>query len=265
MPCVRCGEQRRVALDVAGRATAGACRPCGRQSPRPAPGSSLPRLVYRHAWLTVHARCISSSTSSRASASACGGRHPAVPARAARRRARAPATLEIDFNGTDYSFLRAALPFLLAMLVLAIAARADRRAPRCGPEAARRADRGAVVAAASSRSALGALLFAGSLADAQLRVVAGLLGGVACAAVAHRGRRARCSRGRAPRLDRPPPRRAPALRRRRRAGARRAVVVLLPPVGDRSRWRCCCGCWSPAAGARARSTPACASSCADRP
>ena len=88
-----------------------------------------------------------------------GGRDPAVSARARGRRA-AAGDVEIHFNHTDFSFLQSA-PFLLAMLVGAIAARRWSSAG-CRPSARAPARRCSCLAAAS-RSALGALFFAGSL------------------------------------------------------------------------------------------------------
>lgn len=84
--------------------------------------------------------------------------------------------LGIDFEGTDWSFLESP-GFLLAVLAVAVIAYA---AERSG--ANRRA-----VAAGSALVALvlGALLFAGSLADGGHSGLPGLLAGAACAALAY--------------------------------------------------------------------------------
>ena len=83
--------------------------------------------------------------------------------------------VEIHFNGTDYSFLQQA-PFLIAMAVAAIVlALAERRLK---PE-----QRIFAAALAAAGAALGALLFAGSLARGHYASWPGLIGGVLCAAV----------------------------------------------------------------------------------
>jgi hypothetical protein len=88
----------------------------------------------------------------------------------------AAGNVEIHFKHTDYSFLQS-LPFLLAIAVcvvlgLAIAARlgAGERRP-------------AEIALALVSLALGALLFAGSLARGHYAAWPGLVGGVVCAGV----------------------------------------------------------------------------------
>ena len=87
----------------------------------------------------------------------------------------AAGSVEIHFNGTDYAFLQSA-PFLVAVAVLAIVlGLAERRF---------RPEQGVFVAiVALAGAALGALLFAGSLAHGHYTPWPGLLGGVACAAV----------------------------------------------------------------------------------
>jgi hypothetical protein len=86
---------------------------------------------------------------------------------------------EIDFNGTDYSFLEH-LPFLLAMLVLAILLLIAER--RLAPQVLERGP-GAVVLGVLAL-VIGALLFAGALADDGYASWPGLIGGAMCAAVA---------------------------------------------------------------------------------
>jgi protein-S-isoprenylcysteine O-methyltransferase Ste14 len=83
--------------------------------------------------------------------------------------------VEIHFNGTDYSFLQQA-PFLAAMAVAAVVlALAEHR---FRPE-----QRLFAAALAIAGAALGALLFAGSLARGHYISWPGLIGGVLCAAV----------------------------------------------------------------------------------
>jgi uncharacterized membrane protein YgdD (TMEM256/DUF423 family) len=85
--------------------------------------------------------------------------------------------VEIHFNGTDYGFLQSAL-FLLLLAVAVIAlALAERRLPE-----ERRSPLTNLLAIAGL--VLGALLFAGSLARGHYAAWPGLIGGVACAALA---------------------------------------------------------------------------------
>jgi hypothetical protein len=87
--------------------------------------------------------------------------------------------LGIDFSGTDYGFLESP-GFLLAVLVLAVLAYAlDRRRSDAGAR-----DPASLLLAALAL-ALGALLFAGSLADGNHESWPGLIAGVACAALAY--------------------------------------------------------------------------------
>ena len=85
--------------------------------------------------------------------------------------------VEIHFKGTDYSFLQG-VPFLLGMvagvILIALLERrfADRLERRPG-----------VFVLAAVAMALGALLFAGSLARGHYTAWPGLIGGVLCAAV----------------------------------------------------------------------------------
>jgi hypothetical protein len=101
------------------------------------------------------------------------GIRPFLPALAVG--ALAAGSVQIHFNGTDYSFLERG-PFLAAVAVLAIVlALAERRfRPEQGVFAA-------ILLVAGA--ALGALLFAGSLARGHYAAWPGLIGGVVCAAV----------------------------------------------------------------------------------
>jgi Domain of unknown function (DUF4126) len=122
------------------------------------------------------------------------GIRPFLPGLAAG--ALAAGDVEIDFNGTHYSFLEH-VPFLLALLILAIAlAVAERRMP---PERLARGTLGAALALAAM--ALGALFFAGALADDHYAAWPGWIGGVVCAAVAIAATRPLLARVRG-RLDR---------------------------------------------------------------
>ena len=103
------------------------------------------------------------------------GIRPFLPALAVG--ALAAADVQIDFKGTDFSFLQSA-PFLIAVLVAALAVVLLER--RLGSEAI---GRGPVVLVLGALAlALGALLFAGALAQGHYASWAGLIGGVACAA-----------------------------------------------------------------------------------
>jgi Domain of unknown function (DUF4126) len=101
------------------------------------------------------------------------GIRPFLPALAVG--ALAAGSVQIHFNGTDYSFLQHG-PFLAAVAVAAILlAIAERRF---------RPEQGAFVAVlVIAGAALGALLFAGSLARGHYAAWPGLIGGVLCAAV----------------------------------------------------------------------------------
>jgi hypothetical protein len=136
----------------------------------------------------------------------------------------ATANLTIDFDGTDLAFLEAP-GWLLALVVALIVAVLLQR--RLGSD---RLDAGPVGAALSGIGiGIGAVLFAGALADHSDTWWPGLIGGVLCAALAQQAARNLFRRTRA-RLD---------------AGAREALTVyadgaslltallsvLLPPVG----------------------------------
>jgi hypothetical protein len=87
----------------------------------------------------------------------------------------------VDFSDTSYDFLESP-GFLLAVLALAVLAYAlDRRR---SPAADTRGDPAALVLAGAAL-ALGALLFAGSLAEGNHESWPGLIAGVACAALGY--------------------------------------------------------------------------------
>jgi hypothetical protein len=129
----------------------------------------------------------------------------------------------VDFDHTDYSFLESPA-FLVALLAaLLLVAFAERRF------GADKVDSGPIGAAVAGVSiGLGALLFAGSLADHHHTAWPGLIGGVLCAALAQAAARSLFSRTRA-RLDEAAKAALPAY-----AEAAGLVVaglsVLLPPL-----------------------------------
>jgi hypothetical protein len=101
----------------------------------------------------------------------------------------------VDFDHTDYSFLESPV-FLVALgLVLVVTALAERRV---GPGKVEAGPLGATVAGISI--GLGALLFAGSLADTHHTAWPGLIGGVVCAGLGSAAARSLFSRTRQ-RLD----------------------------------------------------------------
>ena len=102
------------------------------------------------------------------------GIRPFLPALAAG--ALAAGGVQIDFKGTDYSFLQSA-PFLLAMALAAIALALVERSRRLD-------DRAGIAVLAVAGAALGALLFAGSLSRGHYLTWPGIVGGIVCAAVA---------------------------------------------------------------------------------
>lgn len=103
--------------------------------------------------------------------------------------------VEIHFNGTDYSFLQS-VPFLLGMALGTIVLGALELGRHGG-----RVDREPlVVAVGAIGAALGAMMFAGSLARGHYLIWPGLAGGVLCAAVAVLATRPLLNRVRA-RLD----------------------------------------------------------------
>jgi hypothetical protein len=118
------------------------------------------------------------------------GIRPFLPALGAG--ALAAGDVELHFDHTDFSFLQSA-PFLLAMAVCAIALALIER--RLGAE---RLETGPVAAVLVLISmALGALLFAGSLARGGYAVWPGIVGGIACALVGAAATRPLLARARA--------------------------------------------------------------------
>jgi hypothetical protein len=90
----------------------------------------------------------------------------------------AAANAEIDFNGTNYSFLQSA-PFLLGILILAVLLGfLERRRGHRAEE-----PRPLLVALGLFAGVLGALLFAGSLARGHYAAWPGWIGGALCATV----------------------------------------------------------------------------------
>jgi hypothetical protein len=92
----------------------------------------------------------------------------------------ASADLTIDFDGTDYAFLEKGW-FLLLILVALLAMIVLQRSR--GSDAVERGPAGSALAGIGI--ALGALLFAGTLADHGYTAWPGLIAGVACAALGH--------------------------------------------------------------------------------
>jgi uncharacterized membrane protein YgdD (TMEM256/DUF423 family) len=89
----------------------------------------------------------------------------------------AAGNVEIHFKGTDYSFLQSGWFLLLLVVGVVVVALLERRYGE-------RLERGpGLVALAAVSLALGALLFAGSLARGHYAAWPGLIGGVLCAAV----------------------------------------------------------------------------------
>lgn len=132
--------------------------------------------------------------------------------------------VEIHFTRTDFSFLQST-PFLLALVVLAgLLALAERRL-----SSELLASRPAVTVLALAAAALGALLFAGSLARGGYVSWPGLIGGVLCVAIGILATRPLFSRVRA-RLDRASAAAVP-LYAEAVALLLAALSVLAPPVG----------------------------------
>ena len=159
----------------------------------------------------------------------------------------------IDFDGTDFSFLESPA-FLAAVVALGVLAfllersRANRSRRPGRPRRSRSCDARGVIGVV-----LGALLFAGALADNGHPVWIGLVFGPLCAALAlGRGRRPGGAGARAARAR--PGGAAHRVRRRRGADPRRdrGLRAAARVPGDPGFRRCCS---SAAAGARARSTP----------
>jgi hypothetical protein len=136
----------------------------------------------------------------------------------------AAANVQIHFNGTTYSFLQR-WPFLLALVVLAIlASMLERRIST---------DRGfrtpEAIGLALAGAALGALLFAGSLARGHYAAWPGWIGGVLCAAVGLFATRPIFARARA-RLDAEAAGAVP-LYAEAAAVLLAALSVVAPPIG----------------------------------
>jgi uncharacterized membrane protein YgdD (TMEM256/DUF423 family) len=150
------------------------------------------------------------------------GIRPFLPALAVG--ALAAGDVQIDFKGTDYSFLQST-PFLLALVVATIAlALLQRRV------AQDRLERGpGALALGAIALALGALLFAGSLCRGHYAVWPGFVGGVICAAIGIAATRPLFARVRA-RLDEASAGAVPLYAEG--AGlALAALSVVAPPVG----------------------------------
>jgi hypothetical protein len=130
----------------------------------------------------------------------------------------------VDFDHTSYSFLEKT-PFLLALAVALVVLVLVQR--RLGPD---RVENGPIGAAVGGIGiGLGALLFAGSLADEHYAWWPGLAGGLLCAGLAHLAARSLFGRTRA-RLDRDAAAALPVYAE----GAGLLVAglsVLAPPVG----------------------------------
>jgi hypothetical protein len=150
------------------------------------------------------------------------GIRPFLPTLAAG--ALAAANVEIDFNGTNYSFLEHA-PFLLVIVILAVGlAVMERRMP---PDKLQRGTIGAALVVISL--ALGALLFGGALADDHYAAWPGWIGGVICAAVAIAATRPLLARVRG-RLDRATAATVPVYQEGS-AVLLCALAIIAPPVG----------------------------------
>ena len=137
--------------------------------------------------------------------------------------AAASANLLVDFTGTDYAFLEAP-GFLLAVTLALIAIVLLER--RLGEERIEAGPYGAALAGIAL--GVGALLFAGSLDDEGYTALAGLAGGIACAAVANAAVRALFRRTRA-RLE-PEARAALPLYANGTALLLAALALLAPPL-----------------------------------
>ena len=152
---------------------------------------------------------------------AAAGIRPFLPALLAG--AAATADLLIDFDGTDLSFLERTgwlLAIVLALIVFVMAQR------RMGSEGLDRSPLGAALGGLAL--GVGALLFAGALADHSDTWWPGLIGGIACALLAQVAVRDLLRRTRA-RLD-PDAREALTLYADGASLLLAALAILLPPV-----------------------------------
>jgi hypothetical protein len=132
--------------------------------------------------------------------------------------------IQIDFAHSSYSFLQAG-PFLLVMVIgVALLATLERRATRQALEM-----RYVTVLLAAASLAIGALLFAGALAQDHHAVWPGLIGGVICAGIGILATRPLLERVRA-RMDEQSAAALP-LFSEVAAVLSALLSVLLPPVG----------------------------------
>ena len=206
----------------------------GRLRSGPAPGRARsPRSSLSSRWLHGTARCISSSTSSRASASRARGRDPAVPARA-RSPARSPPATSRSTSTAPISPSCEHVPFLLVLLIVA------RSRWSCAGASPRRRS-------GSARGTLGAALAVAAI-GARRAVLRRRAGRRSLRGVARPGSGASCARRSAIAATRPllarvrgrparrrRPRRAAALRRGQSRRCWRRCQSSAPPAGDRSR------------------------------
>jgi uncharacterized membrane protein YgdD (TMEM256/DUF423 family) len=132
--------------------------------------------------------------------------------------------VEIHFNGTDYGFLQTTVFLLLLVVAVILLALAERRLSQ---ESLERRPVALVIAGVSL--ALGALLFAGSLARGHYAAWPGLIGGVVCAAVGLAATRPLLARVRG-RLDESAAGALP-LYAEAAAVALAALSVVAPPIG----------------------------------
>lgn len=151
------------------------------------------------------------------------GIRPFLPALAVG--ALAAGDVQIDFTGTDLSFLQSA-PFLLGVLIAAVAALLIER--RLGPRAIERGPLLVVIGVLAL--ALGALLFAGALAQDHYATWPGVIGGIVCAALGALATRPLFARVRA-RLERDGASAAVPVYAEGAALAVAALSVLAPPFG----------------------------------
>jgi hypothetical protein len=151
------------------------------------------------------------------------GIRPFLPALAVG--ALAAGDVQIDFTGTDLSFLQSA-PFLLGVLIAAVAALLIERS--WGPRAIERGP--LVVVIGILALALGALLFAGALAQDHYATWPGVIGGIVCAALGALATRPLFARVRA-RLERDGASAAVPVYAEAAALAVAALSVLAPPFG----------------------------------
>src|SRR5438445_4646749 len=159
---------------VAGRRSCPA-RPSGRASgPRSSPpGLTVPSRLSspRSRYSTVH---LVFDIFQGIGVAAAVGIRPFLPALAAG--VLGAADVQIDFAHSSYSFLQAA-PFLLVMVIgVALLGVSERRATRAALE-----NRWIALTLAAASLVIGALMFAGALAQDHYAVWPGLIGGVICA------------------------------------------------------------------------------------